>query len=140
MALVNRRMFEVVRQAILPWLRERSPGADEIILPTPRRPDAGGSSDTFFLDPLIREHGKERREYWVLRIEATEFQVYQDPSVERQYEVMTLLAQHSDVPVPRTFSRPPVGAHRQLAFTSALARTFLPSSRTLQPPYSTMWD
>lgn len=103
MALVNRRMPEGVRQAILPWLRQRCPGADDIILPTPRRPDAGGSSDTFFLDPLIREDGKERRESWVLRIEATDYQVYQDPSVERQYRVMTLLAQHSDVPVPRAF-------------------------------------
>src|SRR5579864_7421550 len=103
MALVNGRIPEAVGQAILPWLRARIPAADEIVVPTPRVPDEGGSSDTFFLAPIIRERGAERREDWVLRIEATEFQVYQDPSVERQFRVMAVLAEVSDVPVPRVF-------------------------------------
>ncbi|TAL04272.1 MAG: phosphotransferase family protein [Rhodospirillaceae bacterium] len=103
MALVNLRDPETVRQAILPWLHEHIAGADEIVLPTPRQPDAGGSSDTFFLIPMIRERGVERREDWVLRIEATDFQIYKDPSVERQFRVMEILAQSGEVPVPKAF-------------------------------------
>lgn len=103
MALVNRRDPDSVGRALASWLRARLSEAEEIVLPVPRVPNEGGSSDTMFISPVIRTGGVERRENWVLRIEATEFQVYQDPSVERQYRVMQVLAQSGEVPVPRTF-------------------------------------
>jgi aminoglycoside phosphotransferase (APT) family kinase protein len=92
---------ETLRQALLVWLHERLPAAEAIALPILRRPDAGGSSETLFLDPVITERGTERREAWVLRIEATGHQVYEDPSVARQYRVMQSLALTGAVPVPQ---------------------------------------
>jgi aminoglycoside phosphotransferase (APT) family kinase protein len=87
----------------LPWLYARMPEATQILLPEPQRPDAGESSETFFLGPLIRKGGHQFRERWVLRVEATDHRIYRDPSVERQYRVMRLLAQGGTVPVPRVF-------------------------------------
>jgi len=90
-------------QALLPWLHERLPSADTILLPPPRRADSGGSSETLFLEPLISEQGTQRRESWVLRIEPTVHQIYQDPSVERQYRVMQALTLSGAAPVPKVF-------------------------------------
>jgi aminoglycoside phosphotransferase (APT) family kinase protein len=100
MALVSHRDPEDVKRAILPWLQARLSDAEQIDLPTPRKPDAGGSSDTYFLSPRIVERGRERQEDWVLRIENTGFQVYQHPTIERQYRVMRVLKERSNVPVP----------------------------------------
>jgi aminoglycoside phosphotransferase (APT) family kinase protein len=98
---VNSRDPQKLRQSLLPWLHAHIPDAEEITLPAPRRPEAGGSSETLFLEPLIREHGGVRREKWVLRIEATVHQIYQDPSVQRQYRVMQALARSGTVAVPK---------------------------------------
>jgi aminoglycoside phosphotransferase (APT) family kinase protein len=98
--LSNARDLQELGQALLPWLHLRIPEAESITLPALRRPEAGGSSETLFLEPLIQEHGRVRREAWVLRVEATVHQIYQDPSVERQYRVMQALAQSGSVPVP----------------------------------------
>lgn len=96
---LRRRDEREVAQGLLPWLRAKIPDADEIVLPEPRRPATGGSSDTLFLEPTIRQQDRIRRVTWVLRIEA-ENQIYQYPSVERQYRVMHSLAAHSPVAVP----------------------------------------
>jgi aminoglycoside phosphotransferase (APT) family kinase protein len=101
MSGINSRDPQKLGQALLPWLHLHIPDAEEITLPAPRRPEAGGSSETLFLEPLIREHGGVRREAWVLRIEATVHQIYQDPSVERQYRAMQALARSGHVPVPK---------------------------------------
>lgn len=90
-----------VREAILPWLVARLGHPDEIALPSPQTPTAGGSSTTFFLDPVFRTSGAEQRLELVLRIEATGYQIYQDPSVERQFQVMRTLHRLGGVPVPR---------------------------------------
>jgi aminoglycoside phosphotransferase (APT) family kinase protein len=97
---LRRRDEREVAQGLLPWLRAKIPNADEILLPMPCRPEVGGSSDTLFLEPTIREQGRIRRVAWVLRIEA-EDQIYQYPSVERQYRVMQSLPVHSPVAVPQ---------------------------------------
>jgi aminoglycoside phosphotransferase (APT) family kinase protein len=89
-----------VTEALRPWLAERIPDADEIELPRVREPETGGSSETFFLDPVIRRGAGRTPEKWVLRLEATGFQVYQDPSVEKQYRVMETLARTGEAPVP----------------------------------------
>jgi aminoglycoside phosphotransferase (APT) family kinase protein len=93
--------LQKLAQALLPWLHRRIPEAESITLSGIRRSESGGSSETLFLEPLIQEHGRVRREAWVLRIEATVHQIYQDPSVERQYRVMQVLSRSSSVPVPK---------------------------------------
>lgn len=101
MSDANSRDPQKLTHALLRWLHAHIPDAEEIILPPPRKPGAGGSSETLFLEPLIRGHGTVRREEWVLRIEATVHQIYQDPSVQRQYRVMQALARSGTVAVPK---------------------------------------
>ena len=101
MAIAVRRDPAAVRAALIPWLRERLPTASDIELPTLERPAGGSSSETLLLDPVIRENGRSRREHWVVRIQATSFQVYQDPAVERQFRTLVALQETTDVPAPR---------------------------------------
>lgn len=90
-----------VREAILPWLVARLGHPDEIALPLPETPAGGGSSTTFFLSPVFSTNGAEQRQELVLRIQANGYQIYQDPSVERQFRVMRTLHRLGGVPVPR---------------------------------------
>lgn len=101
MPTVSRRDPEALKQALQPWLHERMPGADEIQLLALRNASEGGSSETFFVEAVIRSGGAQHEARWVLRIEATVFQVYQDPSIERQFRVMDLLSRSGEVPVPQ---------------------------------------
>jgi aminoglycoside phosphotransferase (APT) family kinase protein len=86
-------------QALLPWLEERLSGA-RIELGTVTQADGGGSSETYFLHATISDAEGARRESWVLRVQATSHQIYQDPAVERQFRVMKQLATASAAPVP----------------------------------------
>ena len=90
-----------MRAALIPWLRERLPAASNIELPPLERPEGGASSETLLIEPQITEAGRVRTERWVLRIQATGFQVYQDPAVERQFKTLVALTQATDVPAPR---------------------------------------
>ena len=99
---ISRRDPEKVSQALLPWLHEKIPDAEEIILPPPGVPTSGGSSETFFVDATIRERGSERRESWVLRIEATDHRIYEQPSIARQYRTMKMIGETDSAPVPKT--------------------------------------
>jgi aminoglycoside phosphotransferase (APT) family kinase protein len=101
MSEVNTRDPEAIRLALLTWLHRRIPDAEEIHLRTPRKPEYGGSSETFFICPVIRGNGMNRRERWVLRIEASSYQVYMDSSVERQFRVLEILSETGAVPVPK---------------------------------------
>jgi aminoglycoside phosphotransferase (APT) family kinase protein len=92
---------EKLAQALLPWLHAHIPDAEAITVPPLRSPGTGGSSETLFFEPLIRAHGKTRRAAWVLRIEATAHQIYQDPSVLRQYRVLEAVALSGSAPVPK---------------------------------------
>jgi len=83
------------------WLRARLPDADTVELPALGVAEGGSSSETLFLDPVITRGGAARQEHWVLRIQATGYQVYQDPSVERQYRVMAAVEREARAPVPR---------------------------------------
>jgi aminoglycoside phosphotransferase (APT) family kinase protein len=98
---VSRHDSGKLAQSLLPWLQARLPDAESIVIPPLRSPQAGGSSDTLFFEPVIRQGGQEIRKDWVLRIEATAHQIYEDPSVLRQFRVMEALASSRAVPVPQ---------------------------------------
>jgi len=85
-----------VGKALLPWLRARNGEASDLAIADVSRPAIGGSSDTYFLNVDIGD----RRERWVVRIEATEYQVYQHPTLEWQYRVMKELGKAGQVPAP----------------------------------------
>lgn len=84
---------------LLAWLHAKLPGA-EIALPLPTRPAAGASSETYFLAPVVTERGVTQVRRMVLRVQATDPQVYEDPSVEREFRVMAALRRDGTVPVP----------------------------------------
>jgi aminoglycoside phosphotransferase (APT) family kinase protein len=100
MAVVGHRDLNRLAAALRPWLENRLRGTAKVELPTPRPPPGGGSSETLVLEPVLSGDGQRRAERWVLRIQATANQIYQDPSVERQFRVMQALGQSGAVPVP----------------------------------------
>ncbi|MFA7602583.1 MAG: phosphotransferase family protein [Novosphingobium sp.] len=95
------------QNALRAWLERRLAPAELLAIPEPVRPDAGGSSDTLFLNPVIRSEGREREARWVLRIEPTARQIYMLPSLERQFRVMEELGRLGTVPVPGVFWHEP---------------------------------
>lgn len=82
------------------WLTSRVDG--DVAVTRIAAPGGGSSSETFLIDATITGPDEARRVNWVLRIEPTGFQVYQDAAVEKQFRVMELLGRISDVPVPAT--------------------------------------
>jgi aminoglycoside phosphotransferase (APT) family kinase protein len=103
-----RREPEAVRQALSPWLHEKIPGAERIDLTLPGGPASGLSSETFFIDATVHERGAERRLSWVLRIEASDYRIYEQPSLERQYRAMELIGRTGAAPVPKMLWYEPV--------------------------------
>jgi aminoglycoside phosphotransferase (APT) family kinase protein len=91
---------EAIRAGLSTWLRGRLPGAERIEL-APLAKAAGGSSETYFVDAAISEGGAARREAWVLRVEPTEHQIYQDADVGRQFRVLREVAACTKAPVPQ---------------------------------------
>jgi aminoglycoside phosphotransferase (APT) family kinase protein len=87
-------------QALLPWLEDRLSGA-RVELGTARQADGGGSSETYFLDAKVLGAECARHESWVLRVQASSHQIYQDPAVERQFRVMGRLRAAGAPPVPK---------------------------------------
>lgn len=96
----ERRDPGAVRDRLLPWLRQRFPQADEIDLPLPVAPPGGGSSESFFITPAIREGNEVRHPELVVRIEPRDHRIYEQRSIERQYASMKRLHELGAVPVP----------------------------------------
>lgn len=100
---VERRDPKGVSEKLLPWLYSKIPDAEEITLPTPTTPPAGGSSELFFIDPLVRTGGETRLHQFVLRIEAADHRIYEFPSIERQYRTLDVLAKSGVTRVPAVY-------------------------------------
>lgn len=101
MAVILHRNFASSQAALLKWLRGKLPQATDLDVSDLKAAEGGSSSETLFFDLAITEAGTSRRESLVLRIQAAGYQVYQDPSVERQYRVMAMVGRESAAPVPR---------------------------------------
>ena len=101
MAVILNRDMAATHQAITQWLQRMLPDATAIEAPQLTAAEGGSSSETLFFSPRITCGGVTRQESWVLRIQASGYQVYQDPSVERQYRIMDAVRLSSTVPVPR---------------------------------------
>jgi aminoglycoside phosphotransferase (APT) family kinase protein len=110
MAIMVRRDPAAIHAALLPWLRTRLQPAETIALAPLRAATGGSSSETLLMDVSITEHGATRQARWVLRIQPTLHQIYQDADVERQYRVLDVLARASQVPVPRVLWHEPDAA------------------------------
>ena len=89
---------DTLRGTLSAWaqsaLAHRAPVIIRNIEPAP----GGASSETYLVDATV---GPDRSPVaWILRIEPRGHQVYEDPSVERQYRVIRALSEHTDLPVP----------------------------------------
>src|SRR3546814_3642106 len=82
--------IDVLRERLTGWARERLDRPDRVAFDVIVAAEGGASSETWLVDARV---GEDRRlEKWVLRIEPRGHQVYQDPSVRRQYRVIETLA------------------------------------------------
>lgn len=97
----QRRDPEEIRDRLLGWLLQKLPDADSIELPLPVAPPGGGSSESFFVHPIVTRNGEARQLSFVLRIEPGTHRVYQWRTIERQYAVMRTLGELGLAPVPQ---------------------------------------
>ena len=61
----------------------------------------GWSNETIFFDAHMTRSGVEHTEELVVRIAPRDYQVFLEPDFERQFTVMALLGEHTDVPAAR---------------------------------------
>lgn len=97
------RSSDDLRSRLAGWARERLAHLGAVSFGSIVAAEGGASSETWLVDARV---GTEDRR-WVLRIEPRGHQVYQDPSVERQYRVIAALAAQPGlrVPAPVVFER-----------------------------------
>lgn len=87
-----------LRQRLCDWAKRRLAPLGAVEFGAIVAAQGGASSETWLIDALV---GPDRRPaHWVLRIEPRGHQVYQDPSVARQYRVIGALANDPVLPIP----------------------------------------
>lgn len=87
-----------LRQRLCDWAKRRLARLGAVEIGRIVAAQGGASSETWLIDALV---GPDHRPaHWVLRIEPRGHQVYQDPSVARQYRVIEVLAGESGLSIP----------------------------------------
>lgn len=106
------RAPDTLRERLGAWAQSALPDRAPVIILKVETAPGGASSETYLIDATI---GPDRsRVAWVLRIEPRGHQVYEDPSVERQYRIVRALSEHTDLPVP-----PAIALETQAGFLGA---------------------
>ena len=93
--------MDAMTGALRAWLGQRLSDVT-IELPTPTRPAAGASSETYFLAPRVVDDNGARTVPMVLRVEPAGDRIYQNPSIAREFGVLDMLGRQGEVPVPST--------------------------------------
>ncbi len=106
-----------LREPLQRWLASRLPPGAEPLVAALSSPSATGmSSETLLFDAEWEEHGERRRRPLAARLEPapSDVPVFPVYDLEGQYRVLELLAERTDVPVPRVYwlelDRAPLGA------------------------------
>ena len=84
------------------WAAGAIPAIGLVRIAGARRAEGGQSSETWLVDARLGETGELLP--WVLRIEPRGRQIYQDPSVARQFRVIRALAGRAGLPVPEAIA------------------------------------
>jgi aminoglycoside phosphotransferase (APT) family kinase protein len=92
----GRDIAELTR-ALEGWLADQPTIAGPVAIERIAPADGGVSSETWLIDAAGAERQPLR---WVLRIEPRGHQIYEDPSVERQFHMIRALTEHTDLPIP----------------------------------------
>jgi aminoglycoside phosphotransferase (APT) family kinase protein len=84
------------------WLRDRLPGAHELIVSGLRTPPSGSgfSGETLLFEAEWMEDGARRREPLVARVAPTGHRLFPESRFEAECRVLTILGRETDVPVP----------------------------------------
>ncbi|HMO76863.1 MAG TPA: phosphotransferase family protein [Sphingopyxis sp.] len=90
------RSGDDLRDILNDWAGGALAHLGDVTCATPVAAEGGASSETWLVNARV---GADHRR-WVLRIEPRGHQVYQDPSVARQYRVIETLAAEPGLPVP----------------------------------------
>lgn len=84
------------------WLAARVGADGDVQLGEFRGPGATGfSNETIIVDATWTSGGTDRRDTFVVRVAPTGYTLFPDAAFETQYKVLTGLAAHSTVPVPK---------------------------------------
>src|SRR5437763_2723703 len=97
---------EEVRRRLEAWLILRLPAGSAPSVPEVHATEATGvSTETMLFDARWTEDGQERVEHLVARVapDQVDVPVFPTYDMERQFQVMRLVGEHSSVPVPRTW-------------------------------------
>jgi aminoglycoside phosphotransferase (APT) family kinase protein len=97
---VSAHRSEGLARGLEAWAAERLPELAGFRIESLAAPGGGRSSETWMLHASWQDGAARRRGEWVLRVQARANQIYQDPSVARQFRVLERLAE-SPVPTPR---------------------------------------
>jgi aminoglycoside phosphotransferase (APT) family kinase protein len=91
---------EALARALERWVAGRLADAPGFRIDSLAAPQGGRSSETWMVRASWSGGAARRTVRWVLRVQARANQIYQDPSVARQFQVMQRLA-GSEAPVPQ---------------------------------------
>jgi aminoglycoside phosphotransferase (APT) family kinase protein len=97
-----RRDLELTQRQLCAWLRGKLPGARDVTITDLRGPsETGFSSDTLMFDLHWTAATGTHREPMVARFKPSGFTVFPTYDIARQFHVMRILGERTDVPVPR---------------------------------------
>ena len=98
------RDLERTRSQIRGWLRGKLPGAEDLQLSELTAPEGSGfSNDTLLFDLTWSEGDASRGQSFVVRIHPSGFPIFPFYDVGKQYRVMKIIGENSDVPMPRMY-------------------------------------
>ena len=93
---------EELRRRLEGWFASKHPGAEDLTLGEITAPGfTGFSSETMLVDGSWTERGRSCTGRWVVRSKPTEHQVFPEYDLHAQFRCMQIVAEVSDVPVPR---------------------------------------
>jgi aminoglycoside phosphotransferase (APT) family kinase protein len=81
------------------WGRRAAIDSAPLVFERVVRAQGGASSETYFV--TARSGARAEAAEWVLRVEPTDHQVYQEPSIARQFAIISRLAREPGLPIPR---------------------------------------
>jgi aminoglycoside phosphotransferase (APT) family kinase protein len=92
---------ELTRQRLAAWLSANLAAGGPVELSDFSGNEASGfSNETLIFDVSFTHEGEPRTTGMVVRVEPVGHQVFQDTAFRTQYEVMSALAERTDIPVP----------------------------------------
>jgi aminoglycoside phosphotransferase (APT) family kinase protein len=92
----------MTESGIRDWLTSVIKGASRIEMSEVTMPSSnGGSSETLLFDATWWKDNRRKGQGFALRLRPSGHTVFLEPRFEEQYRLLTALARHTDVPVPR---------------------------------------